>query len=135
MSFPLKWVDDEGLLVSTVFVRRRRCPHHVSGARLANSCGEKPRENGDVQDIAGVDKSPRGRRWKLGEARDGLLGGDKGTVDVDGRSTAQVGQGESEGVVGRGEVSGADCALDTSVWPLEQWWHPLWEKERLGLPL
>jgi hypothetical protein len=85
----------------------------VSGARLADARGEKSREDGDVQDIAGVDEGARGRRRKLCKARDGLLRGDKGTVDVDGRVATEVGKGEGEGVVGGGEVPGADC--DASV--------------------
>ena len=85
----------------------------MSGARFAYARGEKFREDGDVQDITGIDECARGRHWKLCKARDGLLRGDKGTVDVDGRVATEVGKGEGEGVVGGGEVPGADC--DTSV--------------------
>jgi hypothetical protein len=85
----------------------------VSGARLTDALGDKFRENGDVQDIAGVDKGACSRRWKLCKARDGLLCGDKGTVDVDIRVATEVGQGEVEGVVGGGKVHGAGC--DASV--------------------
>lgn len=81
----------------------------MSGARLTNALGKKFREDGDVQDIAGVDKGPRGRRRKLRKARDGLLRGDKGTVDVDGRVATELGQGEGKGVVGGGEGHGAGC--------------------------
>jgi hypothetical protein len=40
----------------------------MSGSRLADSLGEEFREDGDVQDIAGVDESARGRRRKLCKA-------------------------------------------------------------------
>jgi hypothetical protein len=85
----------------------------VSGARLTDALGDKLREDGDVQDIAGVDKGARSRCRKLCKARDSLLRGDKGTVDVDIRVATEVGQGEAEGVVGGGEVHGAGC--DASV--------------------
>jgi hypothetical protein len=85
----------------------------VSGARLTDARGDKSREDGDVQDIACVDEGARGRSRKLCKARDGLLRGDKGTMDVDGRVATEVGKGEGKGVVGRGEAPGAGCG--TSV--------------------
>lgn len=106
LEFP-GWI--ECLLVSTLFVRRRGRPHHVSGARLSDARGEKPRENGDVKDIASVNEGTRSRLRKLFKARDGLLRGDKGTMDVDGRVTTKVGQGEGKRVVGWGELPSADC--------------------------
>jgi len=81
----------------------------MSGTRFADARGEKSWEDGDVQDIAGVDEGACSRRWKLCKARHSLLRGDKGTVDVDGRVTIEVSKGEGEGVVGGGEVPGADC--------------------------
>jgi hypothetical protein len=85
----------------------------VSGARLADTSGEKFREDSDIQDITGIDEGTRGRRRKLCKARDGLLRGDKDTVDINGRIITKVGKGEGEGVVGGGKVPGAGC--DVSV--------------------
>ena len=85
----------------------------MSGARPTNALGEKSREDGNVQDIAGADEGAGGRCWKLCKAQDGLLRGDKSTVDVDGRVMTEVGKREGEGVIGRGEVHGAD--YDVSV--------------------
>lgn len=85
----------------------------MSTTRLANALGEKFWEDGDVQDIASVDEGACGRIRELCKARDGLLRGDKGTVDVDGRVAAEVGKGEREGVVGGCEGRGADC--DASI--------------------
>ena len=85
----------------------------MSGARLADTRGEKSRENGDIEDIAGVDEGTRGRCRKLCKAGDGLLRGDKGTMDVDSRVVTEVGKREGEGVICGGKVPGADCS--TSV--------------------
>jgi hypothetical protein len=85
----------------------------VSGARLADTGGKKSRENGNVQDIAGVDEGARGSLRKLCKARNGLLRGDEGTVDVDGRVTTKVGQGEGKGVLDRGEVPSANCKVSS----------------------
>ena len=85
----------------------------MSGARLSEARGEMSREDSDVQDVAGVDKGARSRRRKLCKARDSLLRGDEGTVDIDGRVATEVGKGERERVISRGEVSGAD--YDASV--------------------
>lgn len=85
----------------------------MSGARLTDPRGEKSREDGDVQDITGINESARSRRRELCKARYSLLRSDKGTVDVDGRVATEVGEGEGEGVVGGSEVPGADC--DASV--------------------
>jgi hypothetical protein len=71
----------------------------VSGAGLTNTRRDKSRQDGDVQDIAGVDKGARSRRGKLCKAQDSLLRCDKGTVDVDIRVATQVGQGEAEGII------------------------------------
>ena len=84
-------VGSRSLLVSTVFVRIRRGPDHMSSARLADTLGDKSRKDSDVQDIAGVDEGARGRSRKLREARDGLLRGDKGAEDVDGCVAIEVG--------------------------------------------
>lgn len=85
----------------------------MSGARLANARGEESRKNSDIQDIAGVDEGARSRGRKLCKARDSLLRGDKGTMNVDGRVVTEVGQGEGKGVVGRGELPGADCKMSS----------------------
>ncbi|RMZ90412.1 hypothetical protein DV736_g2349, partial [Chaetothyriales sp. CBS 134916] len=56
------------------------------------------------------------RHRKLCKAQDGMLRGDKGTVDADGHVATKVGKGEAEGVegvVGGGEVPSANC--DASV--------------------
>ena len=79
----------------------------MSGARLADTGGEEFRDDGDIQDVAGVDEGTCGRRRKLCKARDGLLRGDEDTVDIDGRIMTEVGKGEGERVVRRGKVSGA----------------------------
>jgi hypothetical protein len=59
----------------------------MRSARLADSLLQEPREDGDVQDVAGVDESSFG---ELGEAGHGLLRGDEGAVDVDGRVAGEV---------------------------------------------
>ena len=101
------------LLVSTVLVRGRRRPHHVSGGGLADALGHKFREDCGVQDVAGVDEGARGRCGKLRKAGDGLLCGDKGTVDVDDVVACLLGNGDGERVVGEREVRDAGC--DTLV--------------------
>lgn len=98
----------DGLLISTVFVRICGGPDHVSGARLANALGDKLWKNGDIQNIASVDEGASGRSWKLCKAQDGLLCGNKGTVNIDGRVATQIGQGEGEGVACGGEAHSAD---------------------------
>jgi hypothetical protein len=45
--------------VATIFVRRRSRPHHVRRARLANPAFEELRQNRDIENVAGVDKSAR----------------------------------------------------------------------------
>ena len=122
-GFP-NWIED--LLVSTIFVRRRGRPDHVSSTRLANPRGKKSRKDGDIQDIASVDEGACGGRWKLCKARNGLLRGDEGAVDVNRRVALQVGKRESERVIGWGEDPGADYVVSVS-WRRYHW--------RRGLPL
>jgi hypothetical protein len=62
----------------------------MRSARLADSLLQEPREDGDVQDVAGVDESARSSFGELGEAGHGLLRGDEGAVDVDGRVAGEV---------------------------------------------
>jgi len=88
----------------------------VSRTRLADAGGDKLREDGGVQDVASVDESSRSRLRKLRKACDGLLCGDKGTVDVDGRVALEIIEGDGKGVVGRGKLhrTGCDATLCVS---------------------
>jgi hypothetical protein len=72
----------------------------VSRSRFPDSLGHEPGQDGDVQDVAGSDECASSRRWELSETLDGLLSGDEGTLDVDGRITAKLGEGDREGIVG-----------------------------------
>ena len=101
------------LLVPAIFVRSRGSPDHMSGSRLSDSLRHEPGQDGDVQDVAGGDECARGRRRELCKPRDGLLRGDKGAVDVDGRVAAELGERDREGIIGQGEVRYAD--YETSV--------------------
>lgn len=93
-----------GLLVSTIFVRSRGRPDHMSSTRLADALGNESREDSHVQDITGVDKSAWGGCWELCKACNSLLCGDEGTVDVNSRVVVEVVQGKGEGIVGGGEM-------------------------------
>ena len=82
------------LLVAAVFVRSRGSPDHMSGGRLSNSLRHESGQDGDVQDVASGDEGASSRRRELCETRDGLLRGDEGAVDIDGRVAAELGEGD-----------------------------------------
>lgn len=81
----------------------------MRASSLSHALVEKPREDGDVQDISSVDERPRSRSRKLCKALGSLLSGDKGAGDVDCYVTIESGQWKGEWVLSRGERRGADC--------------------------
>ena len=71
---------------------------HVRGGGLADAEVHERGHGRRVEYVAGVDECFGGGVGELGEAEDGLLGGDEGARCVDVEVAGEVGQGEREWV-------------------------------------
>lgn len=106
-----------GILVSFVFIRRRRPKYHVCGGRLAHARIHKLGDIGYVGDVPRVEERICCTRGVFSEAEHGLLRGDESTGDIDVHVLVESCQGDVEGVISRrGSREGTGCTIPLATY-------------------
>ena len=102
------------ILVSAILVCGSSRLNDMRRRRFPDAQIEQWGDDGGVHDIPRVNERFRGGIGELGEAGDGLLGGDEGADRVDVKILVEVGQLEGKRVVGRVGGHGTGFIYSTS---------------------